>query len=325
MINFLWDNSTHFLRAVIRPTPPIDTIVVLNFGGVQLPMTLPLSPNGCWECRLPEGIGTSTAFASVHLRTGDKTWTSPPRWIDDLNALQHASQTARLLGPISGLEFPTSTAEQRQMLNELHEVALALFNDTASFSDPRSGSGWNDKTENEVPSEPVNPNDLISHLEDPQEDLEKYGLHHFGSSHLGTLSLAGILRLFFDTEPDEGSSAAAAQDGQFNEEDITGNESNGTKKSKTKSTRQDSVKIEERFRKQLATQIQTFLAGVSSTAFAERCTATQLVQAVSFPLAVALRGQRQGWVSAESAEKWALQILSVTIQPIFFASFKKSP
>ena len=36
---------------------------------------------------------------------------------------------------------------------------------------------------------------------------------------------------------------------------------------------------------------------VSPATFADHCTATQMVQAVSFPLAVTLREQRRGWVS----------------------------
>lgn len=69
--------------------------------------------------------------------------------------------------------------------------------------------------------------------------------------------------------------------------------------------------VEERFRERLAAQIATFLGELSSTTFAERCTATQMVQAVSFPLAVALRGQGRGWVTADLAEKWALEVFSI--------------
>jgi hypothetical protein len=50
---------------------------------------------------------------------------------------------------------------------------------------------------------------------------------------------------------------------------------------------------------------------MSAVGFAGRCSATQMVQAVSFPLAVALRGRRRGWVTDELAEKWALKIFSI--------------
>jgi hypothetical protein len=41
------------------------------------------------------------------------------------------------------------------------------------------------------------------------------------------------------------------------------------------------------------------------------CSATQMIQAVCFPLAVALRGRRHGWVSDESAEAWARNVVAV--------------
>ena len=69
--------------------------------------------------------------------------------------------------------------------------------------------------------------------------------------------------------------------------------------------------VEARFRERLATQIDTFLEEMSAVGFAGRCSATQMVQAVSFPLAVALRGRRRGWVTDEFAEKWALKIFSI--------------
>lgn len=296
-----WDNSTRCLRAVIYPPPSADASVELVFGGKPLPMTRPHNPDGYWECELFEDIGSATAFASAYIRQGDKDWTTPPRWIDDLTALQHASQAARLLEPFKGLERSASSAEQRQMLDELQDVAQALFNDFASFSDPGFGSGRNDKSKEEVPSAPVNPNDLICHLEEPQDSLQ-----HFGSNRPGTLSLTGILRLLFDTDADEGRTAAA-QDEQLDEGQLP----DLNRKSEQEADNRESMPIEERFRERLAGQIKTFLMEMSSTTFADRCTATQMVQAVSFPLAVALRGQRRGWVSADLAEKWALEVFSI--------------
>jgi len=73
----------------------------------------------------------------------------------------------------------------------------------------------------------------------------------------------------------------------------------------------DSTVIEARFRERLATQINTFLTEMSATDFAARCTATQMVQAVAFPLAVSLRGRSKGWVPDELAERWALEVFSI--------------
>ena len=69
-------------------------------------------------------------------------------------ALQHASQSARLLEPFRGLEGTATSAEQRQMLNDLQEVAQALFNDSASFRDPGFGAKRDGKKDNRCPRLP---------------------------------------------------------------------------------------------------------------------------------------------------------------------------
>lgn len=303
-----WDNAAHRLQADIAPMPEPDMSVELLLAGDRLTMTRPHPPSGYWECELPEGLGSATVFASASITRGGDRWTTQTRWVNDIAALENASHAARLLEPFKGLERSASSAEQRQMLEELQEVAQALFNDPASFRDPGFGSGRTDKTKDEEPPAPVNPNDLIVHLEDHQGSLP-----HLGASRPGSLSLKGILRLLFDAESDEGANSAAAQDEQIDEGQLPGDSQNGNSKKKPdeEASSQEPPPVEERFRERLAAQIATFLGELSSTTFAERCTATQMVQAVSFPLAVALRGQGRGWVTADLAEKWALEVFSI--------------
>jgi hypothetical protein len=64
-------------------------------------------------------------------------------------------------------------------------------------------------------------------------------------------------------------------------------------------------------RARLEGQIDSFLKDLSKPEFVRDCSATQLIQAVCFPLAVAVRGQKRGWVSAASAEKWGLKLVSL--------------
>jgi hypothetical protein len=271
-------------------------------------MTPPAAGGEYWKCELPEGIGSETAFASVRLRQGDRIWTTPPRWIDDLSALRDAGQSAWLVEPFRGLERSATSAEQRQMLDDLQEVARTLFNDSASFPDPGFGPGRREKTDDGAPAAPVNPNDLICHLGEPQDSLQQ-----LGSSSQGSLSLTGILRLLFDAEGDVGGPGAAARDdhideGQLPEHD---DEPDSVKQPGNGTAEQQVAPIEERYRERLAAEMETFLGEISSSVFAERCTATQMVQAVAFPLAVALRGQRRGWVSPALAEKWGLEVFSI--------------
>jgi len=194
------------------------------------------------------------------------------------------------------------------MLDELQEVAHALFNDTAAFRDPGFGSARTKESKDDVPAEPVNPADLIVQLEEHHE-----GLPNFGSAGPGaSLSLTGILRLLFDGEEKDSAGSVATKDEDIDEGQLPDDGKDAPKKISEKTAiSPNPVPIEDRFLDRLAAQISTFLTEMSSPAFAERCSATQMVQAVSFPLAVALRGQRRGWVKPEVAEQWALEVFSI--------------
>lgn len=307
--NLQWDHLSRCLHADVLPTPDPSAIVELLLGGRREPMSRSPESAGHWTCALIEGLDAATVFASVVVTIGADTWATGPRWVDDVASLEHASQAARLLEPFKGLDRNGSSAEQRQMLDELQEVAQALFNDTSSFRDPTFGRA-DRKTKDDAPSAPVNPNDLIVHLEESDEALP-----HLGSARPGSLSLTGILRVLFEAETED---ARAPADAAAEDEDIDeGQMPEGPNKPKQQGKSEqpgvgsEGPPIEARFRERLAAQINTFLTEMSAPAFAERCTATQMVQAVSFPLAVALRGQRRGWVTEELAETWALEIFSI--------------
>ena len=306
----LWDIALRRMQAGISPVPGPGMTVELLLGGQRLPMERPQGAPGAWGCELPEVLAAATVFACVVVSRGDEQWKTQPRWVNDVAALEHASHSARLLEPFKSLERSTTSAEQRQMLDDLQEVAHALFNDTTSFRDPGFGSGRTEKAKEEAPAAPVNPADLIVHLEAPHD-----GLPNFGSAGPGSLSLTGILRLLFDAEAEDVAGLAAAKDEDIDEGQLPDDDKGASKKNPAMAL--DNPKpapieeIQDRFRERLAAQITTFLTEMSSSAFADRCSATQMVQAVSFPLAVALRGQRRGWVSPEIAEKWALEVFSI--------------
>ena len=302
-----WDHSSRCLHADILPEPDFDASVELLLGGRRLPLSRSPESGGHWACALIDGMDAATVFASVVVTIGHDTWATGQRWVDDVASLEHASQAARLLEPFKGLDRDGSPTAQRQMLEELQEVAQALFNDTSSFRDPTFGRA-NRKTKDDASSTPVNPNDLIVHLEESHEALP-----HLGSAQPGSLSLTGILRLLFESQTEDAPTPAAAEDEEIDEGQIPEGPGKPRQNGKSDQPGVDSEgpPIEARFRERLAAQIDAFLTEMSAAAFAERCTATQMVQAVSFPLAVALRGQRRGWVTEELAETWALEIFSI--------------
>ncbi|MBL8472397.1 MAG: phospholipase D family protein [Rhodocyclaceae bacterium] len=303
-----WDSEGHRLQAEISPAPESGMKPELVVGGIRFSMQPLQGAAGAWVCDLPEDLASATVFASVEIFCGTEQWATLPRWVNDVAALEHASHAARLLEPFKGLERSATSTEQRQMLDELQDVAHALFNDTAAFRDPGFGSARTKESKNDTPASPVNPADLIVHLEEHHEGLPNLGSAGPGAS----LSLTGILRLLFDGEAEESADSVATKDEEIDEGQLPDDGKGAPKKVGEKTAPPlNPVPIEERFRDRLAAQISTFLTEMSSPAFAERCSATQMVQAVSFPLAVALRGQRRGWVKPEVAEQWALEVFSI--------------
>jgi hypothetical protein len=303
-----WDSAGHRLQAEISPAPESGMRLELAVGGLRFSMQPLQSGAGAWACDLPEALASATVFASVEIFRGTEQWTTMPRWVNDVAALEHASHAARLLEPFKGLERSATSTEQRQMLDELQEVAHALFNDAAAFRDPGFGPARTKESKDDVPAEPVNPAVLIVQLEEHHK-----GLPNFGSAGPGaSLSLTGILRLLFDGEEKDSAGSVATKDEDIDEGQLPDDGKDAPKKISEKTAiNPNPVPIEDRFRDRLAAQISTFLAEMSSPAFAERCSATQMVQAVSFPLAVVLRGQRRGWVKPEGAEQWALEVFSI--------------
>lgn len=300
-----WDSTASGLYAEIEPAPSAAMTVDLIVDGVRYAMIRSGSSDGLWECELPEGIGASTQFAAARVHGEESSWTTAKRWINDVTALLNASQSARLLGPFKGLARSGSSAEQRQMLNDLSEVARTLFSESASFQDisfrpapPKDSKG------EQQPCAPVNPHDLIFYLEELPRPLPI-----IGSVSAGNLSLTGILQVLFGSEGDEDASPSAAIDEQLDEGQLPDEIEN--KEPATKQVNPDLAPVEAQFQKRLDAQIEAFLGELASADFSQRCTATQMVQAVSFPLAVALRGRDRGWVSHEMAEKWAREVFSV--------------
>ncbi len=302
-----WDNLSRRIYAELVPAPDVAAQVGLQLSERLLPMTRMQGNRALWICEIAEGLDAGTMFASLIVSTESDTFRTLPRWIDDIASLEHASHAARLLEPFKALDQGTTSTERRQILDELQEVAQTLFNDSTSFRDPGFG-GIDRKKKIDTPTEPVNPDNLIVHLHQTEQRAP-----NVVSGQPGALSLTGILRLLFDAGENEGQTTAAAGDedideGQMLEAPPPSKQNATNDRSEANADRE---KIEARFRDRLATQIDTFLRELSSAEFGGRCTATQMVQAASFPLAVALRGRRKGWVTDELAEKWALELFAV--------------
>lgn len=309
LISLRWDSTTHCLKAEITPPPTSEMTVDLMLGGNKLRMDRGDHQADFWQCYISEGIGPTTTFASAIITKESRIWNTSIRWINDLSELVNASQSVRLLEPFKGLERTGTLAEQRLMLAELNEVAQSLFNDVSSLRDPAFSFDRKGKLKSEKESIiPVNPNDLICHLVESTNSFSNYE-----STRPGSLSLTGILQLLFESEANKEADNYASQDEQIDEGQISDVRENliANKVLDKGKKQQEASQIDNSLKERLAAQINTFLVELSTSRFSEQCTATQMIQAVSFPLVVALRGQHSGWVTSANSGKWFLEVFSI--------------
>jgi hypothetical protein len=307
LIGLRWDAGSNRLLAIISPQPEPGTSVALLLGEDQIPMrSIHGDGEDHWVCEISDGIEFSSAeFASATLERGEDHWLTGVRWIDHLAELRHSSQTARFLEPIKGLESGGSFSEQRRILEDLQQVAHALFSDSGAFRDSGFGVAPEPRESPDAPAPPVDPVALIRNLEDAPDAITASG-----NRTTSNLSLTGILRLLFDAERTVLGNEAAADDDKLDE----GPASNPiTRQAAENEAVPNEIKepVEVKLQSRLAAQIEVFIQNLSKAEFASACTATQMVQAVCFPLAVAVRGQARAWVSNPDAERWAIAVVSL--------------
>jgi hypothetical protein len=148
-------------------------------------------------------------------------------------------------------------------------------------------------------------NDLIVQL----RSMPAHGPDLQSAGVAATMTLSGVLRALFpeesadlpeDAEPAEGEDP----DGNGDDEDPTEPRSDPPPEPATKPT--------EKLRQLYAQQIYDFLERMRDEKFYGFCTANQLVQAASFPVALAALGLKSEWVeNASQAEKWVSSLVDV--------------
>ena len=303
-----WDAYSGQVIAFISPPPPPSILIHLVQGAIETPMTsASVDGRTCWVCAVPGGLNfQSSTFASIRLRLGEERWETAMRWIDHLLELRHATQAARLFDPIEGLENRASSAEQKRLIDDLHTVTQALFSDSTTFKDSSFGFSSNS---NSIPANAASPADPLAIL----RNLEALpdAAHSLASESTGSLSLVGIFRMLFDSERVV-TAADAVEDENLDEgQPIIPLPVKLHVPDAPTLPAQGNENVDAKLQTRLAAQINIFIGKLAEEEFAEKCTATQMIQAVCFPLAVALRGQHRGWVSSHSAGEWILRVTSL--------------
>lgn len=302
LVEVLWDSDLGMFSLGVKPGLASSGSLVLICGREEIQMHSVDEAFIHWRSG-PQALPGSPAstVVSARIEVDGKQWLTPLHWINDVTQLQGSMRSSRDVNSIRDMDFSGSLSEQRKVLEQLNEVARYLVSDYGHYVDPGRNRRIIANQQEESPVKAVDPDALIHEIRKESVNVGSSG----GRSM--SLSLSGITALFFDDEFETEDPT------EFNDED----ESPKQKPSRQKAKSREQGAIDPKFKKKLCQQVESFIDKIYDDEFATRCTATQMVQAVTYPLAIAHRGRPQGWVDEDDGEQWALWIFALLFREDF--------
>lgn len=248
---------------------------------------------------LPKVNGTQ--FAILEFTLTEEELFSTLRWLDEEDQLNQSSVRDHIAS-IGRLDRSCEMSEQKQIVEAISDAARNIFavND---FPDPRIGAERVHKEE-EAEAGAVDPHELVKSLNDVARRPEK--LRQDGART--SLPLQGIMRLLFLT--DEQATDGIVELGDEDSVVLLPEESDAQT---PRSTPLQCKEPAAQFKKRLVKTMNDFLERECRPEFLLACTATQLVQAIAFPLAIAERGVIGGWIDAETSQSWSRSVLDLLL------------
>src|SRR5262249_39222950 len=121
------------------------------------------------------------------------------------------------------------------------------------------------------------------------------------------VSLSSVLRMLFGADDEADVTDGAAEE----------LEAEGIPKDPGRQADPRSPQPPEKLKQRLVRQIDRALDRYREKKFADSCTATQLVEAVAFPMAVAVLGTRSGWVDQAAGRRWVVAAVTALLHQRF--------
>ncbi len=299
-----WERDVSELRISFTQPLPAGVSVTLELGDHDIPCRPASADRRVWFAQGAEPFELHrSVFAAVLVQLEDGTVTRQHHWINDLAELRHASRGRRIVKAFEDLDRDQTPREQQRMVAELQRISVALLTDPSAFPDPLARSAEEKKEEKDEPEKaapPIDPEELIRSLEDVPSSLPGSLPAHSPAA----LSLTGVMRALFDFAEGHGWEHDAAEE----PEDDPGGKSS---EPPAKKRRAGKKVPPEKLRKRLRDQMHHFLEQFRDPSYPESCTATQMVQAAAYPLAVGALGSRGGWVDVDEAQSWVVTVFDV--------------
>jgi hypothetical protein len=301
-----WDAASGELHVGFIQALPPGATVTLEAGGQTVSMRRVDAGGRNWVAEVSELASEhETAFVNVIVRTAEGAESRYRRWVNDLSELRHSARGRRIADAISALGDNLNPSEQQRTLVQLQRLSAVLLTDPSAFKDPfarHTAKPEPDAETGDQVYEPIDPEKFVRSI----EDIEGLTAEVCEGHPATYLSLAGVMRAIFgsrqvtdfDDEMDYTAESGEADDGADKQYVI-----------RTDSTAKRRITPpDERYKQRLKEQIQRFIHDIGQPGFTGRCTATQLVEASAYPLAVIFNGSSSGWVDDDQAQAWAVQV-----------------
>jgi hypothetical protein len=212
-----------------------------------------------------------------------------------------------------------TTTEQRNILKALQQVASAILTHTDLPDDPQIERQRRERpivSSDDAEPVAIDPGDLIKSITDlvDQSATSAHGRQGAGFR----LSPMGVMRALYEIDTPDSADPLQGEMDDDDQDDQDDADSQKLKKPKrgksrtgTSSQPEDEVEIDEKFKDRLRVQTEQYIEKLAATEFADEVSATQLVQAAAYPLAVAVTAVKDGWASSETAAEWCRQTFEV--------------
>ena len=287
-----WESSMSELTVVFSTPVPDGAAVGVEVAGERA--VCECHKNGfAWSTTMVAGAFRSrgTVFGTVDITLADgQEMTSQQIWINDLSQIRISARGRGMGETIKKLRGWHPTSEHQKILAELQRIGIALLTDNSLFPDPLpnlSKTGMKKgKVDPLVVAPRVDPEQLIRSI-----DTKDQGSGHVhGAYGLSGLTLTGVLRALFDFGDEE------IEMGWIEEPEPPVPTPPPGPHPPKKPPNPSPPPPSEHARAKLRKDLDQFARKLGAKEFAAKCTVTQMVEAVAYPLAVIANGERGGWI-----------------------------
>lgn len=252
----------------------------------------------------------NTPLARIVIETEDEVHQPPVHWVDDLDSINRASQVKQILSSFGGLTRSKTSSEHEKVVSDLAMVSSSLFTESASFIDPQLRRRPQDDTTSQKQSEPVKPEDLIKSL----NDLEVKDVGQSTSLGPGMhLSMFGVMRALFEESESSTDEKEILDEENLSGVDIDEGGEGAEQKDSSQKKKSHREPPPDKYKQRLREQMGVFFENFSGDTFSKECTATKMVQASAYPLAVALLGERGHWLSSGESRTYVTKTVDILL------------